>query len=146
MSLCSLHPRPAQFPKSYYYYYYYYEICNQVARAAATNTIGSPSAPFSTKNGDNIYENSFKNSNSNHMNNNNATSNKSITNLVQRFYSSTATTTDAGTDLKHRVSELIPAQRLRVKEIRSSFGEQSLGECTVNMAMGGKIMINIWIK
>lgn len=41
------------------------------------------------------------------------------------------------TDLHGRLTELIPQEQERVKSIKKKYGSVSLGECTVDMALGG---------
>jgi hypothetical protein len=47
------------------------------------------------------------------------------------------TVTKVNTDLRSRLEELVPQERERLKEIKSKYGKVSLGDTTVDMAIGG---------
>jgi citrate synthase len=47
------------------------------------------------------------------------------------------TVTKSTTDLRSRLEELVPQERERLKEIKSKYGKVSLGDTTVDMAIGG---------
>jgi citrate synthase len=47
------------------------------------------------------------------------------------------TVTKVNTDLRSRIEELVPQERERLKEIKSKYGKVSLGDTTVDMAIGG---------
>ena len=49
---------------------------------------------------------------------------------AQRWYA-------AGVDIKDSLAATIPGQQERLKKIKAAHGDKSLGEVTVNMAMGG---------
>jgi inner membrane protein involved in colicin E2 resistance len=52
------------------------------------------------------------------------------------------TVTKVTTDLRSRLEELVPLQRERLKEIKKNYGKVSLGDTTVDMAIGGMRGIN----
>eukprot|EP00249_Psilotum_nudum_P008156 c21077_g1_i1 orf=360-1784(+) len=57
--------------------------------------------------------------------------------LVSQIEGARGLQTLATTDLRARIAELIPSQQEKLKEVKNKYGSVSLGDTTVNMAIGG---------
>jgi len=60
-----------------------------------------------------------------------------LPNLLRASFAARPQSTNATTDLKSRLEELIPIKREEVAEFRKEHGNTKIGEVTVNMAYGG---------